>query len=866
MACLGSKTRIKSIDPAKRRKCRRTPSVKPISAPTMNTHRSKNSSDSKQHRTRGAHKFNDKKKHGDSPAGGSGGMSSYGTAWQKQQHRGAENMPASEKSFPRKNLDPETAQYYTEISTLLEKSTTDTEERAILCSNALDESQGKELQLVCDKVLSILFENLILICERDQLCQFLSRCIKVFPSISIDQSGSHVAEAALKSLALALQDCDAKGESHAVIEDVLTKICQEVAENVINIMCNQYGSHVLRSLLCLCNGTLLESLDKFHTKNPISTLVSRLGGFSSELPTKQPNQEPLQAFPNLLTFTVSKILEHSRDSISVIRADTFGSLVFQTILRLLKGDNEAVVKVITALLGCGEKNILKEGKMLEDASGQNVLDLMMNPASSHLMEVILEVAPSCLFMEILNRFFRHSLFEIATHKSGNFVVQSLISSSRDEGQVNMIWGELASKFPELLKERKSGVVASLIAACHRFHTHERECCRALAHAVNFDCASPNCIVPRILHLENFSCNGRGSDWQWPSGSKMSVLGCLMLQNIFSYPNDFIQQFCSSFASMEIDHILEAAKDPGGSRVIEAFLSSKAPLKHKIRVISKFRGHFGELAQQHSSSFTVSKCFLAADVALKEAIASELSLVQAELSRLKHGPHLLKVCDITRYSKGPKQWRSSQSSKQSTRQAFTEAFGSEGEARQEDDTALMSFDSEVTEIPKKAKNKRNRGLDNARSEMDSTYLNEQGASKLEHSMAKLGFDMHKRAKMNDANGKSGYEKKLDNPSVKMGSTKMPSLEGDLMENTGKDDIEEIFCKKVKTNKSNKGRKVNEVQTNLVNIAPYQASIDPSLNNVFNILEKGSKKKRRAHIISPSTSSAKKQKQGKQMVYM
>ena len=104
---------------------------------------------------------------------------------------------------------------------------------------------------------------------------------------------------------------------------------------------------------------------------------------------------------------------------------------------------------------------------------------------------------------------------------------------------------------------------------------------------------------------------------------MSVLGCVMLQIIFNYPSDFIQQFCSSFASMEIDHILEATKDPGGSRVIEAFLSSNAPLKHKHRVILKLRGHFGELAQRPSSSFTVSKCFLAADVALKEVIASEL---------------------------------------------------------------------------------------------------------------------------------------------------------------------------------------------------------------------------------------------------
>ena len=87
-----------------------------------------------------------------------------------------------------------------------------------------------------------------------------------------------------------------------------------------------------------------------------------------------------------------------------------------------------------------------------------------------------------------------------------------------------------------------------------------QCCRALAHAVNSNTASPNYIVPRILHLENFSCGTGRSEWQWPSGDKMSVLDFVMLQIIFNYSSNFIQQFCSSFASMEIDHILEDAKD------------------------------------------------------------------------------------------------------------------------------------------------------------------------------------------------------------------------------------------------------------------------------------------------------------------
>lgn len=39
--------------------------------------------------------------------------------------------------------------------------------------------------------------------------------------------------------------------------------------------------------------------------------------------------------------------------------------------------------------------------------------------------------------------------------------------------------------------------------------------------------------------------------------------------------------------MEADSILEAAKDKGGARVIEAFLSSDASAKRKRRLIAKY---------------------------------------------------------------------------------------------------------------------------------------------------------------------------------------------------------------------------------------------------------------------------------------
>lgn len=70
-------------------------------------------------------------------------------------------------------------------------------------------------------------------------------------------------------------------------------------------------------------------------------------------------------------------------------------------------------------------------------------------------------------------------------------------------------------------------------------------CRALTRAINPDTPSPNCIVPRMLFLEGLFGTGKfPQEWKAPFGSRMSVLGCAMLQTAFSYPQVHIPSFSS----------------------------------------------------------------------------------------------------------------------------------------------------------------------------------------------------------------------------------------------------------------------------------------------------------------------------------
>lgn len=597
--------------------------------------------------------------------GASGSMSDKNLKDKKSLKKQDASEP--EMSYVRKQVDPETAKYFSEITNVIESGEVDLEERSIICGNALEESRGKEVELSTDYIISHTMQILLDGCDTDHLCGFLRSCTKNFARISTDRCGSHVAETALSSLFRHLDNED----FYSLIKDTLTLICQAIVCKPVDVMCNCHGSHVLRSLLCLCKGVPLDS--EFHTAKSSSVLAQRLnlkaeGERNNHFPTVH------QGFPDLLQFLVSEMLKCSRMEMATLQVDQYSSLVLQTALKLLRGQDQELFNIIPVIMGCNMENA-EEGNLIEITEVQNIQDLVKENAFSHLMEVILEVAPDILYDEMFMKVFKDSLYDISSHQSANFAVQALISNARSQSQIDVICEELGPKLKDLLEMGRPGVVASLIAASQRLHAYENKCSKALAAAVISPDESPKCIVPRLLLLESYFFSGDKSNWSWTSGCKVHFMGSLILQSLFKYPSEYIEPYITSIISMDSSHVLETAKDTSGARVVESFLGSTASDKQKKKLISKLKGHFGELAMHSSGSFTVEKCFNSSDVPLREAIVSELLAVQKELSKTKQGPLLLRNLDVDGFSRRPEQWRSKQKSKLSVYKEFLAEFGS-----------------------------------------------------------------------------------------------------------------------------------------------------------------------------------------------
>lgn len=567
-------------------------------------------------------------------------------------------------SFIRKLVDPDTTKYFTEIANVIEGTEIDLEQRSVICGNALEEARGKELELATDYIISHTMQTLVEGCSCDQLCSFLQSSAKKFSQIVMDRSGSHVAETALKSLAMHLQDED----SYSLVGETLTALCQEIVVNAGDIMCNSYGSHVLRRLLCFCKGVSVDT-PEFHSTKPSVVLAERMNMRSSKLEGNDLQQH--QSFPHQLTSLISEMLNPLRVDIATIQLNQFSSLVLQTTLKLLAGNEPELLRIIPILLGCSADKDL-EGNLIE--ARKQILHLVEENAYSHLMEVILAVSPDGLYNQIFTKVFQASLFKISSHPYANFVVQALVSHARSREHVKVIWEELGTKFKILFEMGKSGVVAALLAASQRLQIHEHEFCQALSDAVHNADEPSASIIPRILFLDDYFSSNDKANWNWPNGVRMQVLGSLILQSIFKFPSEYIKVYIVAIVSLEVNHVLEVLKDPTGNRVIETFLNSNASSKQKRKLIIKLQGHFGELSVHPSGSFIIDKCFTASNISLRETIVSELLLVQTALSKTKQGPYLLKKLDVERFARRPEQWRSSQASKVSTYKDFQEAFG------------------------------------------------------------------------------------------------------------------------------------------------------------------------------------------------
>lgn len=100
-----------------------------------------------------------------------------------------------------------------------------------------------------------------------------------------------------------------------------------IVKNPGDLMCDCYGSHVLRSLLSLFKGVPLDS-SEFNRRKSSSVLAERLN-FKAFRADMDISQQAVQGFPGLLDFLVSGMSKCIQNNIKTMQVDQYSSLVLQ---------------------------------------------------------------------------------------------------------------------------------------------------------------------------------------------------------------------------------------------------------------------------------------------------------------------------------------------------------------------------------------------------------------------------------------------------------------------------------------------------------------------------------------------------------
>lgn len=349
--------------------------------------------------------------------------------------------------------------------------------------------------------------------------------------------------------------------------------------------------------------------------------------------------------------------------------------------------------------------------------------LARNQAASHLIEVLLQVAPESAFTRLLETRFKNKMLEFIRHPVANFVVQKLIKCTRNVDQFNTIYAEIKPHMSEFYAGR-SGVIMSLTQASLRFVTvqpiildelitsiaafsgtnaEELKKSGDVAKTIMSLSNTPKHIFKRKKTLERTKSRKSG-DQEGEEGEKASAIesiefspiGCQLLSILFKFDPKIVSFILEDFMAMDTRHLLDMALNRVASRTFESFLLSPAVAHATKQTFAKNfaadASYIARLAQDKSGSHVLDQLFVSSTTETKAEIAEAVLSIEKALLAIHHGKFVLNNLRISDFRRNKEAWMKAESSKLVRKKAFDDIlnFASDA-ARQSSANASSSKD-------------------------------------------------------------------------------------------------------------------------------------------------------------------------------
>ncbi|EDM14277.1 similar to chromosome 14 open reading frame 21 (predicted) [Rattus norvegicus] len=578
------------------------------------------------------------------------------------------------------HLSPEALGYFRRALSALKVAPDAAEERELMARNILKEVEAQALALATNRTGSEMLQELLGFSPLKPLCRVWIALRPNLRFVACHRCGVHVLQSALLQLPRLLRspaeaDEEEEGEDgpSQTLEELVLGLAAEVCDDFLFFCGDTHGSFVVRTLLQVLGGTLLES-ERVKPRGSQSSETQR----TSARECKPTDFEVPKTFLNRLQDLSACFLK----DIAVFITDKISSFCLQVALQVLHHKLpqhcahlcDAVIDYLSS------RN--------SSAGGSPLLLFLRDQTSSRLLEQVLLVLEPERLQRLFKNHFQGQLYSLAEHPIANFPLQRLLDAVTSPELLSLVFEELSPALEAVLARGHPGVVVALVEACRRVGAHQAQVLQLLFEA--FHCAEPPsrqvACVPLFASLLAYEVyyelmeeeGAVPAEHQVEMASarplrEVTVLGSLLLQHLLYFSNPGL--VLRSLSALTGPQLLTLAQSPAGSHVFDAILTSPSVThKQRRRVLKTLKGQYVALACSRHGSRVFDAIWSGAALGARKEIAAELGEQNQELIQDPFGHHVARNVALTTFLKRRQAWEQQQNSVAKRRRALNSILG------------------------------------------------------------------------------------------------------------------------------------------------------------------------------------------------
>ncbi|XP_077982443.1 nucleolar protein 9-like [Glandiceps talaboti] len=593
-------------------------------------------------------------------------------------------------------LDEETMGYYKRVSETLAEEFDTEEDKELFIQNVFAQTEKEEVKLSQNQTVSRILENLIRNGKQKQVQKFLRGLSSNFKKVCFDRFAAYVLQTIVARIPILSdeENSEEQVEDLPSFDDLLLQLCDILKDNISEVLCDVYASHVLRAVFEVLGGVQVsESVVR-------SRLSRQQQNKENPKQTKPPQvkRTPSKKFTKMLKKLTKLVLK--REDIKDLMINPVSNPVLQSILLVLQQVNSDLCTDLCQVImsQCEESN----SSETSEEEKQKLPTIFTHEVGSHLAEVLLKVGNDDITNQLYSEKIAGKVVQLAVHPIANYVLQKYISSISTKERFEQVFEECEPGFEDILAMNHIGVIIRLAESCVRFNTKQGLLLKALMES--FHCHKPKsrqlCCVQLFAsfttyevfyqiqteHSEDKDTDGKTTkkkNKEEDSTSKeetknvelqdVNLQGSLLLQQLLKFNN--CQKIVNSFLNLTEGELFTLACNQSGSHIVEAFFKSNSVgEKNKDEILEKFRGWYLKMSCTKNGSRTVDSIWSVTTLKNKYMIAEELVKKESQLSQDRFGRFVFRNCAIGHFKNRQKDWKDIQTREEKKRKMFSDLIG------------------------------------------------------------------------------------------------------------------------------------------------------------------------------------------------